>query len=160
VEAGAAGDGVQKDCPDWSLPNPSRLWAAPFFNPGWLYRLGSPVLLQEGEFATFGLFGISSIFDNSVWCSTATSFGSFSFLYMPKSSIHLAMLRWALLVAHQGGSAEINPLVQKSCWTRVKGKWSRVYIDQPLLPVLLLAMPLEAEGSFFPFPNRDLGCRI
>lgn len=86
-------------------------------------------------------------------------------LYMPKSpnfngAIHLEILRWVLLVAHQGAWAEMNPLVQKSYQSRVKGKCSLVSIDQPFPPAFPLAVPLEAEGDFFLFPNRDLGCRI
>ena len=165
MQGGAAGDGVQKGCPDRSLPNPSRLWAALLFNPAWLYRPGSPLLLQEGEFATFCLFSISSTFHNSIRCSVATGFGSFAFLYMSKSpdfssAVHLEMLRWALLVAHQGDWAEMNPLVQKGYRSRVKGKRSLVSIDQPLPPAFPLAVASEAEGDFFLFPNRDLGCRI
>lgn len=54
-------------------------------NPSWLYRSGDPVLLQEGEFAVFCLFGISSASDNGIWWSTGTDFGSFAFVNMPKS---------------------------------------------------------------------------
>lgn len=97
-----ARDGVQKCCLDRLLPSPSRLWAAPLLNSVWPYRPGSPVLLWN---AMFCLFGIYNIFD-VVQCSTGTGFGSFAFLYMPKSpdfigAIYLEMLRWDMLVAHQ-----------------------------------------------------------
>lgn len=139
-----------------------RAVGARLFNPAWLYRSGGPVPLQEGEFAMFCLFGISSTFDNDIWCSIATDFGNFASVNMPTSpdfisAIHLEMLTWASLVAHQEDRAEMNPLVEKNYWSRVKGKHSLVCIDHPLQPALPL-VPLEGRG-FFLFPNRRLGCR-
>lgn len=107
----------------------------------------APVSLQEEEFATLCLFGISSAFS------------------MPKSpdfigAVNLEMLRWALLVAHQGDWVEINPLVQKSYRTRVKGKRSLMSIDQPLPPTVLLAVPSETEDFFLFLKIRDVASEL
>lgn len=140
------------------LPTPSnRAVGAPLFNPAWLYTSSGPVLLQEGEFAMFCQFGISSTFDNGICCSIATDFGSFASVNMAMSSdfisaSHLEMLRWTLLGAHQEDWAEINPLVEKNYQGRVKDKHSLVSIDHLLQSALPLVVPLEAAG-FFLFPN-------
>lgn len=139
--------------PGMRLPSLStRAVGAPLFNPACLYMSGGPDI-QEDEFAVFCFFGISSTFDNGIWCSTANDFGSFASVSMPKAPDFIILkcseglcsllIKWTGLKWIPGGE-ELPEQGEGQTLTCV------YWLSPPVC--ITFVVPLE-EGGFFLFPE-------